>query len=685
MGQDPSKPELQTWERVLLSLPEASFSEIIHNHLENEELLKDRERLIRRLISYLKSPRTRNRIISLMDRQDAELLTAIHLLNRPTTENLFSFLEGKRSTLDLYRHILNLEKRLIIYKNHLREEEEIKINPLLHNLLLKRKIINTALLFPYRRCNIIVEDQPPWLTESILLAFLSYLNMNPEIIKSNGRIKKKHQEEIRSIFPGIFKSTPRGRRLDLLLSVLLNTGLVRAVKSRIVPVTRRWEYMGEWDREKLYPYLWSSAISEDQSLPFHIYTKIVWQFILLLDKRKAMELSVMQRLVKLLLLKAKIEDNSKNLLETLIALEVIVHAGGDLYRKNSNLDSFPNKHSDSHSRPSLILQPNFELTLKPGISLSDGFPLALVSRIKKYDYYPVYEICRESFIKGLEKTQDTVSLYNHLERVHSSPLPQNVIFTMKNWEQEYGGIKLLSGVILVVDEERRHLIEHTEGMKRWIKATLSPGIYLLDPREEANWKKEIISAGISTVPEIKSPSSSGGDTLEEDFTGIASTFPDLPNLESAFPLDVVSHDECWDWEERGPEEPHGIEKELLNKLRKLDIPDKMRKELEERIKKKLLLFPEQIKPCLTEKEKTEAKGVDNLGKIRLIEIAVKSGTDMLEIIERTSAGSPRKLMLKPVELAKKFSELVLTGITVPGKERVKIPLKKIVIVRKLTG
>ena len=74
--------------------------------------------------------------------------------------------------------------------------------------------------------------------------------------------------------------------------------------------------------------------------------------------------------------------------------------------------------------------------------------------------------------------------------------------------------------------------------------------------------------------------------------------------------------------------------------------------------------------------------MDFLGKVRLIELALNRGS-LLELIERTAGGSPRRMNLRPERLERKASELILVGESLPEKRGVRVRVSKINLIRTL--
>ncbi len=124
---------------------------------------------------------------------------------------------------------------------------------------------------------------------------------------------------------------------------------------------------------------------------------------------------------------------------------------------------------------------------------------------------------------------------------------------------------------------------------------------------------------------------------------------------------------------------------LLEELEAMHLPKEQAKELEDRIRKKLIIRKDQLRYKSFRSEKTEAKGLDYLGKVRLIEQTLAGSYDLLEILERTPKGLPKRSLVKPVKLDKSGSDLVLHGTVLPEGEEVSMRVRKIGYLRRVKG
>jgi hypothetical protein len=356
-----------------------------------------------------------------------------------------------------------------------------------------------------------------------------------------------------------------------------------------------------------------------------------------------------------------------NITTILTSLNILIEENDEYVRLNNLLD-FHSK--EVHREPALIIQPNFELTVKPFISLKDSITLATAIELKKYDLFSHFSLTRESFLRAFDNGIESEEILNILSHLSNKEIPQNVAISLKDWEEDHKKVKLYTGVVLKVSSDKQLLIDKTEFLKPYIIEKLAPGIYLLDEKQERLWMEALKELSISPLParsgndEDKSPN----PILHESFLS-----------EEIVP---VKHRE-WTIPERTKKTPIGTHiKSLLLKLEKSGIKGDEKKEIEARIKRKLIILESQINRGIIRPEITEAKGMNFQGKVRLIESALLNKSDHLQLTHYTQEGVDH-ILVQPMELITEEKEKTLIGKILPDEEMIKIKVSKISKVKKI--
>ncbi|WP_455381554.1 helicase-associated domain-containing protein [Salinispira pacifica] len=740
---------LERWRSILLTLNDGAFFDIIRNYLGEIKTPFNKHELIGRLESFLVNPENQRRILALIDGEDAVVLEAVDLLDEPSYDMLFSYLGDEFSYVELHHRLLNLADRLLICRDP--DEKTVSLNPLirpvLRNRLLRRERVFPGLPLGGAETGD-AGSELPWLNDSLVLALLSYLFTTAEIFKTDGTLRKKNEEELRAAFGELLEER-RGavRRFDMAITMLETVGAIRREESRLVPSRRAIESVAALPSRERHELYWASAlfsgrdrIQEEtaflraltESLPSSTaYPPRVMEKICLalylrtarhepVSRYPAAGYSLPASASRLTELRggARAEEEEEEsparkavhgLVAGLQELGVLVQTeGGDLVLNPHLGTAFA--EAGSPEEPALIIQPTFSVTIKPWLPLSTALPVAIASQIRRFDLYPQYEITKASFGRALASGYEAEEIELLLAALAGKPLPQNVAFSLDNWASEYASIALYEGVVLVADEQRRFLVEHSQRMEPYIVRRLAPGVYLLDPRERSAWEEVLREEGIEMLPHA----AGGGDPgflparLLTPGSGRPATRPPRNlelfelsererNADAHAPDGSIGSEGGESVGEGSPPadadplpDAEEIERDLQSALDALEMQRDKREEIAERIKRKLIVHPSQISPHITRGERIEAKGLDYTGKVRLIEqvlqdLRVGGRGESLEIVRRTPRGAPSRAIVRPVELEKSGTQLILVGLTIPDEREVRIPVSKMVLVRKLKG
>ncbi len=711
------------WRSILLTLGDTAFFDIIRNYLGEVKTPFNKHELIGRLESFLLNGENQGRIVSLVDESERKILEAVDILDDPGHEALFAYLHGEFSYVDLHHRLLNLEDRLLIYRDP--DEKSICLNPILapalHATILRRERVFPGFTVNSEDTGRIVEEIP-WFSDAVVLSLVSYLLSATEIFRADGTLRKKSEDELAAVFPDLMRETPGiSRRLDVLVGALLSLGALVRTDSGLVPAIDQLNRLGTMSAKDRHELYWLSAIFRDSALAADhlIYLQALEQSI---PEGSAYPPRIVEKLCSVIYLRVMRRDLPKEFggaepsFGSLSSLPPAAEEAGDGrarqegfrrlvaglrrlgflcetesgdYALNPHLATV---HADEGppGEPALIVQPTFAVTIKPWLPLSTGISIACASEIRRFDLYPQYELTKTSFGRALSQGYEPEELRFTLEALSGKSLPQNVAFSLTTWAGEFASIALYEGVVLVADETRRFLVEHSERLRPFIRRTLAAGVYLLDPRERSQWEVVLEAEGIEMLPRSPAATLSGvPDVRLPSRVLVASSGAPPRSIPRNFEL--FAGDEPPDDPVEDLQDPENIEQTLFSTLDALDTSRDKREEIAERIRRKLIVNPDQINPHITRGERIEAKGLDYTGKIRLIEQALKDqrGEERrgayLEIVRRTSRGTPSRLLVRPIELLRTGNQLVLLANGIPEEQEVRIPVSKMVLVRKMKG
>ncbi len=620
-------------------------------------------------------------MLTLIDGDDITILSAVFVLGEPQPRLLQKLLDHRFSYLDIHHRLLNLEERLLIYRDR---EERIRINPLFRHLL-EVRVLDIETMFPSRPAAPRLVPEP-WPSDQLLVALLAFSSeYGNQLLKNDGTMRKRTSEEAAIRFPNI-----QPEQISMFIRALSLLGCLRVDQQfHLTIIPGRLESFSELPTKERALYLQGavalaadgesrSSVNECRAAGERIH-----RYCSALAPDRLYDAESLRSLFMSVALRSDYGAEEIGRLPGLLTLTGKLIQEEGYWRKAADVTGYSAEEDKGNM---LVAQPDFSITLHPGLPLYEALLVTSFLELKRFDLYSNYELNRASFHRGCARF--TPSEFRAVLERRSSSIPQNIITTLDNWEKEYSNLTLVRGIVFTVDEERRHLVEHDPDVIPFLKKSIAPGIYLLDPAREKEWRRALDNAGVSPLPPVSDL------TPEEEEATSAFSFsrpkmswdaPDSSASPSASEADPAGP--ALDGDENlpsaGEQEGGKLMEKLTEELNSRALPRDEEEELSARINKKLILYPEQLIPGLGEKEKNEAKGLDYTGKVRLIERAIAEGNALLEVVERTRGGSPRRVLLKPEDLRKTGTDLLLLGRSLPEEEMVTVTVRRISLVRKL--
>ncbi len=682
--------DLEGWRRALLTLPGDRFLLLVRNYLGEIRTPYNKQDLIRQLAAFLSDRGIQERILSFVDAREAAVITALELLGAASLENLAALFQGRIGLLALGEMLANMEERLLVYRGQ-DEARLVAVNPILDPVF-RARVYDTGRLFPWSAVEPAGRAPVLWISDAALLALVGQLCSGAIVFKKDGGLRKRDLSALASIFPA-HASRPGeedagdalARALATLLRLLEEHGLL-ADDGR--PRVAAWRSLAARARRGRAVELLAPLLGADvrRDLAAHLVAGLLAALEGPGDGARAFDPAGLHALCVMLALRVVPETaaSAPSLIPRLRELNVLVDAGDRLALHPDIARDLPGSTA--------VVQPNFEVTFPGEVLLAEGLEVALSAEVKRVDAVAVFEITRASFQRYLDLGGSADRLVHALESLGkprgASPLPQNVLFSLRTWEREYRRLALYEGVVLVADEEHQYLLDNSPTLRRHMRKKIAPGVYLLAAADREAWVSALRRAGVDHVPEIVSVRTEGEDE------GSAAELPfEEPLLGADLSIDVgPARTAPWDGEPAGAPRGAGgrsasaraagsgaeVKKALLAELREMGLADDEAAEIRDRIERGLILVPRQLRPLGT--EKAEARGLDYLGKVRLIERAIERGA-LVEVLERGASGAPHKILVRPEKLEKTAAGLILAAEALPDGHRVKVAVSRLSRVR----
>ncbi len=659
---------MRDFKSALLRMGDEAFFELMRNYLGRIKTPFNKHDLINRLERFLRRPEIQQRIVELIDEADAGVLTAIWILGEPRLDDIHSSFGGG-SYLDLHQQLLNLEDRLLVY----RDDDRIGINPLLIENLEKR-VLRPGRVFAFRRA---ADDDPPasvpWLTDSTLTAIYALVGEGGGPFKADGSLKKRAKSDLESRAPILAEqigsageSVPRVR---VAIDALVAAGAING--SELVNNEARWSELADLSPLRRLSTL-VAALATDGRHGYEVLAAAVEHLVSTTDEELLLQESGVERLL-LILDPEQSADSLRRCREAMTIVGLFSRAK-DGFLRAARSDARPERTMTASENP-IVIQPNFDVTVPSTTLFRDALALASVARLTRLDTYSHFELTKERFASALQTGRQVADLIAELTALTANRMPSNITSSLNGWAAEFESVRLLKGIVLTVEEARRFSVEHSQTIQSLMRRELAPGVYLFAESDVTELRDALQDAGVELVPEVMAPApppraSSAlvpapvNPSRSNVFARIFST------ASQSDPITLDHSDDDPDW--------FG---ELYEKVS--SIGTDQREAMRARIANRLVVSVDQIANGTMKIEKTEARGLDYVGKVRIIEQAVRTGTSLLEVIERADDGSPIKRLLEPVELEKGGDDLILIADQLPERETIRLRVRKLGLVRRL--
>ena len=640
------------WQRSLLTATDERFFRIIRVYLGDIKTPFNKHSLIKKLSALFRRPEISERVMSLIDRRDARVLSAVAILKEPTIGRLFRLFEGESEFLKLHYHVLNLEDRMLIYRDDLEDEPRIRFNPILADSL-RLRVIDPTLVFP-------LTDVTPyrahlsWPTDARILALATYLAASPPILKGDGTFRKRAAAEISRTFHEDANSA--GSSLSG-VSALTDLGVLGQTKEGFKISLKPWREFCSLDASSRRSFIAAASATAGSSID--VAAQAIHSLMKSMPDDASFDDETLLRLVRAS--GAFDNQHARNIASALTDLGMIARADSGEAVKAIGIEAAESETA--------LMQPTGELTIPLAASLRRCWFIPLVADLRSFDTHSSYEVTRSACNRAFEAGLSSVDISSLLAELTGRPIPSNTRTSLDLWEQEHRSIRVHSGVVVLVDEDRRHFFEYDEQIRELISETAAPGIYLFRSQDMVELRKRLVAAGVDHVPLPDDGGLQGASTSLH-----ALEVFDAPDLgRNGGPAKKAKFDRI------------GYEKEMQLHAESLGLSTEQRAALEDRIGRRLIVTPDQIATLTPGLESVEAKGFDYLGKVRLIQTAISSGNDLLEISGGPAIEDGSPLVVRPDELERDGNELVLVGKSVARGTDVRIRVRTISLLRKRRG
>lgn len=673
------KNEIEFWQQMILTLPDDSFFDLMQIWLGKIESPFNKHDLVHRLQTLVNSPHVQQRIVALLSSQDKALISALYYAHDNSIDGIYKLFKTKISYSTFTLKLINLEQRLLLYRRHHKEQnktiETLHINPLLYKVL-KKEAININYL-------VLIKNQSPcaslklWLTPLLLLSFYSYIEHNHPQIKQNGQFRKKELDELKQIFPALGHNTNGIDRREFIKLLLFQLNLIYLKKEKIYNHHENWQLFFNQEEQLVLQKIIIAAlsISQEDITEVELYPQLQEKTIMktALEKTAA----CLHKLFTLMPLNAQYtKENFERLLEICnltqkkaIALEL--NLIGKVEKESYGITkNFINTSSKDDKSPTVLIEANYTCLIKKFEHSKELLTLASLATPTYCDIYAQFEITKYSFATILNNNVWFDTIQEELKKITNNSVPQNILYSLQNWEKSFKKIQLLQGTLLILREDQVAPLVTSGILSPYILKTITSTVYLIDETKSKQWQEALIRCGIDPLPQIITNQQKSTTSKTVSFN------------EDLF-IKETSTQENKKIPSKKEEAKHPQEEAIIEAIKALKLPKDINQEYLARLEKKLILFPESVHAPSTTFEKREARGLDHQGKISIISHALATKKELLEIHLLSKVNGTDQILLFPTALSKGKENKRLQGITLHTQENVEIELNQIKSIRRL--
>lgn len=690
MNISPKVQKIIDWRESFSILPDDYFFEIVRMYLGEVKTPYNKQKLIEELGAFIRKDENRRNIIALLDSSDIKLLSAVWLLPSCDEKKLESFLEPQFSLAEVYERVANLSERLVLYRvaDKKSGNVQIKINPLLEDELSSMLGMN-ALVSSSE--NFTPSDSESFaLSNEFFAVLVSYLVTNKKLCRSDGALKKHPAEELKNIF-----GSDRTAVIETLVRSMTNLSLLADSDSGL---EIKWNVLSQFaglSFQNRIAYL-CAAVTRFSRRTLIMYAQLLTDALysvqkkyvtradlkkiifVLKEKTGGHELFGAGRVSELLRRAQSLQDDtslsdsgiSDLVIDNAVKFGVLEVAGKneqgeDLFKVS---EQFINpQQSEGESVQPLSVDAAFSVFVMPGASLTQLLELVKFADAVQFDTVSAFTVSRSSVMRGFGLGMNAEKIISVLQKMSPYPVPQNLCVSVEEWYSSFNSAGLYKGYILRIPPESEKAVLKNPNFAPFVRETIAPGIILLDFDCDETACRIIQKAGLDFVSGIKSePQKQDPAGFSEIYCG--GSYTDIFSAQKA-PQTSSENSAAL------------VIEQLKEVLSSMKMSAEQKECLLERIERRVIVNPVQLRAESVRFEVLEAGGMDYTGKIHVIESAVQGGS----LLEIELEDSPVPLIGRPVHFNKISGGAELYLATTASDEPLVISVSAAVRVKKIRG
>lgn len=635
----------EVWNTSLMKLPENILFILLKNWLGEIETPYNKHKLITRLNKWLNEDSVKKEIVGNISEKEAELISFIIYSDGLTESEIFKCLEGSLNIMLLKEMLWNLKDRLILFTRNYKNCNLYQINPYLKEYIIshfnipKLALPEVGLADSENSGNFIF-------SKTMINAFFSIAWENNNIYLSNGSIKKKWVNCINNIINNNAPITSNS--ISLFWNVMETIGITQQHGENIsINITNFFELnksknfvlfiltkmFTSYPEDRIYNFF---KMLIEITTPKKLYTKkdmLRWIYLILCRWFRGREI-----------------PDANHFFEILNEIQIIGSYNDNFYIEDNILSDV--------NEDSFILTPSSEIHISKNFKISTLLPF--ISIPEKLDNQNIYILNKKSIQLCMDCNISADEIKTFLEQETGTNLHQNLSVLIEEAEEEHKSLRVMEGVVLIADEEKQTIIDNSDFLKPYIISHPAPSVYILQPDVNDKWELALNSAGFNHVARFRNVKKNINLPFfrEEKFETIESSNTTASELTKSNENKLS---------------------EIINKIDDQNIIDSNIL----RMNKKMILNKDQIDNIDYRQEIREAGGLDFNAKKRLIQSAIDSGKDRLELIVASRDTAKKIYTIYPDSIITEDENVMIQGRNYPDNTAFNFPIRKILRVRKI--
>jgi len=158
---------------------------------------------------------------------------------------------------------------------------------------------------------------------------------------------------------------------------------------------------------------------------------------------------------------------------------------------------------DHHWDKTFFVESNFELLVPRDISLDILWSVEQVADLTKHDQAMVYMISKSSVYRAMQDGHDAESLIKFLSSHSNNPVPQNVVFSIRDWCSRFGHMWIESAVLLrCKSEDLAYEVQSTTALREYVLGSLTPCDLIIDRHRVEEFLNLLQEYGFMPLPGV---------------------------------------------------------------------------------------------------------------------------------------------------------------------------------------